>query len=421
LDLDVSEPGGDFGAIDDLGGDLSAALEPDLGLGADQADQPELDLGWAGGGGEPVSELELGDPLEDAPDSDQEASAALDLPGLDWPAEDAGASSDDAPGDDLFSEGLGETDFETELGAAFPQDADPVAALELPVAADESPESLDDLSGLDLGGLDLDGAIETASPVAEAAVDWPDSLMDAPPLEDGLPDAFGADVEATPEAIGGWETDLGELPTGADDLDAELGNWGDMGLGDVSDDSPAVSDLSDLGGDDSGDLGDLDDLGNLGDAIEQELGTGWDATTELSSDPADDAEGIDNLDFGLTSLDLEDKGDGLLGLEDDSDLTLTDLTANPLEIQSLDLALETGMAAFGDPLASMGTIGADSDGLGLLDLDSASLDPTNLESTLTDFEESAELSPLGELDSDLDALLSESLLPDSDLDETKKE
>lgn len=422
LDLDGSEPGGDFGsgfgAADDLGGDLGAALEPDLGLGLDRADEPELDLGWSGGGGEPVAELELGDPLEDAPDSDQEASAALDLPGLDWPAEDATAGSDDALGEDLFSEGLGATDFETELGAAFAPDADPAAELELPVATDELPESLDDLSGLDLGGLDLDGAIDTASPVVEAAGDWPDPLMDASPLEDGLPDAFGADVEAAPEAIGGWETDLGELPAGADDFDAELGNWGDMGLGDVSDDSPAVSDL---GGDDSGDLGDLDDLGNLGGAIEQELGTGWDATTELPSDPADDREGIDNLDFGLISLDLEDKGDGLLGLEDNSDLTLTDLTANPLEIQSLDLALETGMAAFGDPLASMGTLDADGDGLGLLDLDSASLDPTNLESTLMDFEESAELSPLGELDSDLDALLSESLLSDSDLDETKKE
>jgi hypothetical protein len=433
LDLDGSEPGGDFGsgfgAADDLGGDLGAALEPDLGLGPDRAAEPALDLGWAGGGGEPVAELELGAPLEDTPDSDQEASAALDLPGLDWPTEDATAGPDDALGEDLFSEGLGATDFETEPGAAFPPNANPAAELELPVAADESPESLDDLSGLDLGGLDLDGAIDTASPVAEAVGDWSDPLMDASPLEEDLPDAFGADVEAAPEAIKGWETDLGDLPTGADHLEAELGNWGDMGLGDVSDDSPAVGNL---GGDDSGDLGDLDDLGNLSGAIEQELGTGWDATTELPSDPelpgdpADDGEGIDNLDFGLTSLDLEDQGDGLLGLEDDSDLTLTDLTltdltANPLEIQSLDLALETGMAAFGNPPASMGTLDADGDGLGRLDLDSASLDPTNLESTLMDFEKSAELSPLGELDSDLDALLSESLLPDSDLDETKKE
>jgi hypothetical protein len=76
-----------------------------------------------------------------------------------------------------------------------------------------------------------------------------------------------------------------------------------------------------------------------------------------------------------------------------------------------------GMAAFELPNASTdGSLDPIA-----LDLTSGTdFDPTAFDAALTEFGESA-VSPLGELDPELDALLAESLLADTDLDETKKE
>ncbi|MFG3818520.1 hypothetical protein [Limnothrix redekei] len=116
---------------------------------------------------------------------------------------------------------------------------------------------------------------------------------------------------------------------------------------------------------------------------------------------------LDPLDLDLPSFD-EAMGESL---------SLDDVTANSLEISSLDQALDMGMAAFELPNAptdgSLDPIALDLTG-------GTDFDPTALDAALTEFGESS-VSPLGELDPELDALLAESLLADTDLDETKKE
>lgn len=330
-----------------------------------------------------------------------------------------------------------------------------------PSTAAEAEEQPTSLESLDLGD-DLDSPIEDLG-------DDPGTAFGIEGLSDEVGDDLGLEPDFSADFNPGLGADLGStefnpladletnLETAADpDLLAAVGEANDDPLLEFANDSGL--ELPELAAEDESDFAtDLDlgsDLNLAAEASADDFDWAADSTPPIAPEADTAPLEMDNLllemgeatddgaiapsllDFNAEAEDL-DFGDGatanaepLAGLDPlDLDLpsfdeamgepllSLDDVTANPLEISSLDQALDMGMAAFELPNAptdgSLDPIALDLAG-------GTDFDPTALDAALTEFGESS-VSPLGELDPELDALLAESLLADTDLDETKKE
>ena len=307
---------------------------------------------------------------------------------LDSPIEDLGDDPrtafgieglSDEVGDDLGLEPDFSADFNPGLGADLGStEFNPLADLETNLETDADPDFLaavgeaNDNPLLEFGN---DSGLELPELAAEDESDFATDLD------------LGSDLNLAAEASADdfdWAAD--STPPIAPEGDAaplEMDNLL-LEMGEATDDGAIAPSLLDFN------------------AEAEDLGFGDGATTN-----AEPLAGLDPLDLDLPSFD-EAMGEPL---------SLDDVTANPLEISSLDQALDMGMAAFELPNASTdGSLDPIA-----LDLTSGTdFDPTAFDAALTEFGESA-VSPLGELDPELDALLAESLLADTDLDETKKE
>ncbi|MBD2634962.1 hypothetical protein H6G52_06280 [Limnothrix sp. FACHB-881] len=317
-----------------------------------------------------LESLDLGDdldsPIEDLGD---DPGTAFGIEGL-----------SDEVGDDLGLEPNFSADFNPGLGADLGStEFNPLADLETNLETAADPDLL-----ATVGEANDDPLLEFAN----------DSGLELPELaaEDGSDFAtdldLGADLDLAAEASADdfdWAADsTPPIAPEADTAPLEMDNLL-LEMGEATDDGAIAPSLLDF----NAEAEDLD------------FGDGATANAEPLA-------GLDPLDLDLPSFD-EAMGEPLLSLDD--------VTANPLEISSLDQALDMGMAAFELPNAptdgSLDPIALDLTG-------GTDFDPTALDAALTEFGESS-VSPLGELDPELDALLAESLLADTDLDETKKE
>ncbi|RFP51819.1 MAG: hypothetical protein BJG00_019080 [Limnothrix sp. CACIAM 69d] len=316
-----------------------------------------------------LESLDLGDDL-DAPIEDlgDDPGTAFGIEGL-----------SNEVGDDLGSEPDFSADFNPGLGADLGStEFNPLAELETNLETDTDPDFLAAVGAANddpLLEFAHDSGLELPELAAEDESDFATDLdlgSDLNLAAEASADDFDWAADSTPPIAP--ETDTAPL-----EMDNLL-----LEMGEATDDGAIAPSLLDFN------------------AEAEDLGFGDGATAN-----AEPLAGLDPLDLDLPSFD-EAMGEPLL---------LDDVTANPLEISSLDQALDMGMAAFELPNAptdgSLDPIA--------LDLTSGTdFDPTAFDAALTEFGESA-VSPLGELDPELDALLAESLLADTDLDETKKE
>lgn len=426
-DPTVSELGSAFGENLALDEEASPLLEDYAAAGEDLEGIP-AEVDWtaalAATSEEPVEAIAFDRPDVEPPAAESEAAdLGLDLAGAlgeDWQGQqDAdlalGLEESAEPAIELTQDFGSESDLDLglDLGGDGPLDVD--AGLDFaPETAGESSLESDLASGLDADAagdfnLESDLGLGLESGLADELADF--SIDEA--AEPATDEAW-----FSPEAIGDAldnDAAVDEAPaidsSGLDDLgDLDLGSTSDLGALNLDE-----SEAFDAASDDADGWSDLSR--ELADAGAPDL------ALDDSNPAAEDVNSIDNLDFGLEPLELDGSDSGFSELvEDEPPLNLEnlpgDLAADPLtgEGDAPDFSSDWEGLGAG---AAASVEGLMDDDLGNLSLPT-NLDPIGLDVALTEFGEST-VSPLGEFDADLDALLSESLLPDTDLDETKKE
>lgn len=369
-------------------------------------DRPEVDQSIASA---EVSDmgLDLGEDWQ----NQQEADFAL---GLEDSAESAIEPAPDFGSESGLDLGLNFSDdgsLDVDAGLDFAPEAARESSLEADFA---SGLGVDAIGGVDLGS-DLGSGLESGltGELADELADFSIDEAEEPATGEGW---------LSPESIDNALDNDASEPDNAEIAGLGLDNLGELDLGSGSDlgalnlgESESFASAVD---DDAAAWGNLSrDLANAGspDSALDDL--------DLAAEDTSSIDGLDNLDFGLEPLELDAADSGFPDLAtDEPSLNLEDLPSDftddlPTD-NGTDPDFSSALTGF-DAGVTSGTMDLLGDSFGNLSLPT-NLDPIGLDATLTEFGESA-VSPLGEFDADLDALLSESLLPDTDLDETKKE